>query len=1035
MTHKELLKRIRQYRKDGNLKIIVAEAVFFCLVIGYIFIIEKYLKPFAVSESFSDRFYLPAILMLPVLIITNILLIVGLVRASARKFGLLCPHCGRTACSLSVPKIDRSSIIETGRCEKCHQLLFDLTDEDVSPKPPKEVLSIPRKELIDRVSKYLRMRHRTIFVVLAAFLVPWIYYTLAHSYSGSIAESFRVYIWLLIIIVNLAIWISLVHDIWLRRKLKLNCPHCKGPVYTRKFARGVVATGRCDNCYEQLFEFDNAAEVTLLAQAVRNSREELMRQTKQCTKDFFSKVTVFLIAFALVMVPTLVLISRHDTDSQITIMLLTLPLLLMLVGPVIFIIWQYRKSCRKFGFICPHCNASCILEEKESFVTTGKCGRCGIQLIILDDEQDLTAPAQQPMPSTRQGLNKRIRKCTKDRVLKGILALVALSCLMWCIIYVLLQFEEPDSQLSLQVFSQVGCLIVMVLVAAIVLFFLRWQDKSLQKFGLICPHCRRSYGISGRFLGLKFSYAHTIMTGQCSRCGAQIYEFTDKQEAKTRPPADQKPQTVPSIMSHIVRWVALFAAWIGFAHFGISVSMWALMVVIFIITERVGIDWPMLLHALPAVLFFGTCLWAVLCAIKRSPRAILILVLTLALSIPVFLFETANHCYQDYPGQYFTWWWYKEPRRRSAGGYVAPVYKYGYIDKNGAIVIEPKFDRASRFSEGFAAVSIDGKWGYVDKTGNELCEPQFDSAERFREGMAKILLLNKYGFVNSEGRLVVIPQFDSAGHFFDGMAKVTIGNKYGYINKKGQIVVEPQFDRRAEPFSEGLACVRVGNKYGFIDKTGTFAVEPHFSYADSFSEGLAVVRIDKKDGYIDKTGQIVIGPQFDWAGRFHEAMARIEINEKWGYIDKTGRIVIKPQYAMARHFAGGLAAVRNLGIAEKWGFVDKKGRLVIQPQFHFASDFSEGLAYVNHLHGWGYRKQSKWESIDKNGVPVKNSTVDEIFRFSDRMASALTGEKYGYIDKTGKIIIDPQFDSASRFFEGLAIIGVEIPPSTIEHRE
>ena len=45
------------------------------------------------------------------------------------------------------------------------------------------------------------------------------------------------------------------------------------------------------------------------------------------------------------------------------------------------------------------------------------------------------------------------------------------------------------------------------------------------------------------------------------------------------------------------------------------------------------------------------------------------------------------------------------------GGYWAPkdsqaVYKWGYIDKAGTMVIEPQFDRAGSFSEGLAAVKI-----------------------------------------------------------------------------------------------------------------------------------------------------------------------------------------------------------------------------------------------------------------------------------------------------------------------------------------
>jgi WG containing repeat len=40
--------------------------------------------------------------------------------------------------------------------------------------------------------------------------------------------------------------------------------------------------------------------------------------------------------------------------------------------------------------------------------------------------------------------------------------------------------------------------------------------------------------------------------------------------------------------------------------------------------------------------------------------------------------------------------------------------KWGYIDKTGAIKIQPQFDGARDFSDGLAMVSVAYKWGYID---------------------------------------------------------------------------------------------------------------------------------------------------------------------------------------------------------------------------------------------------------------------------------------------------------------------------------
>ena len=43
--------------------------------------------------------------------------------------------------------------------------------------------------------------------------------------------------------------------------------------------------------------------------------------------------------------------------------------------------------------------------------------------------------------------------------------------------------------------------------------------------------------------------------------------------------------------------------------------------------------------------------------------------------------------------------------------------KYGFIDKNGEIVIPCQYDQAWAFVDGLARVKMNGRWGYIDTTG------------------------------------------------------------------------------------------------------------------------------------------------------------------------------------------------------------------------------------------------------------------------------------------------------------------------------
>ena len=63
---------------------------------------------------------------------------------------------------------------------------------------------------------------------------------------------------------------------------------------------------------------------------------------------------------------------------------------------------------------------------------------------------------------------------------------------------------------------------------------------------------------------------------------------------------------------------------------------------------------------------------------------------------------------------------------------------------------------------------------------------------------------------------------------------------------------------------------------------------------------------------------------------------------------------------------------------------------------------------------------SKYGFIDKSGKVVIEPQFDNAEPFSEGLACVEKDGKWGFIDKSGKMVIEPQFDGASDFSEGLA---------------
>jgi hypothetical protein len=148
-----------------------------------------------------------------------------------------------------------------------------------------------------------------------------------------------------------------------------------------------------------------------------------------------------------------------------------------------------------------------------------------------------------------------------------------------------------------------------------------------------------------------------------------------------------------------------------------------------------------------------------------------------------------------------------------------------YIDKNGRKLFR-NFDGCD-FQNGTACFKVKGKWGYINWDGEIIIDAKFDQGNYFGEnGLAAVKVGKKWGFINKSGEFVIKPQFDDAVEFNEGLASVEINGKRGFINESGTMVIAPQYDKWVYWFEKGISEVRVEGKTGYIDKSGKFVWNP-----------------------------------------------------------------------------------------------------------------------------------------------------------------------------------------------------------------
>ncbi|MBH5320339.1 WG repeat-containing protein [Paenibacillus sp. GSMTC-2017] len=126
----------------------------------------------------------------------------------------------------------------------------------------------------------------------------------------------------------------------------------------------------------------------------------------------------------------------------------------------------------------------------------------------------------------------------------------------------------------------------------------------------------------------------------------------------------------------------------------------------------------------------------------------------------------------------------------------------------------------------------------------------------------------------------------------------------------------------------------------------------------------------------------------------------------------SSKFAIEAEYDYAGPFQDGVAIVSVDGM---FGLINKSGEQIVEPIYTEMGDFVEGFSTVINDEGLS-------GIIDTTGKEVLPLKYDFVDIFKEDLAAVLTGDKWGFVDKKGKLVIPATFQDASRFYNGYAVI-------------
>ncbi|NQY12149.1 MAG: WG repeat-containing protein [Flavobacteriales bacterium] len=308
-------------------------------------------------------------------------------------------------------------------------------------------------------------------------------------------------------------------------------------------------------------------------------------------------------------------------------------------------------------------------------------------------------------------------------------------------------------------------------------------------------------------------------------------------------------------------------------------------------------------------------------------------------------------------------------------------------------------------------VKIGKKWGFINNQGAIVIEPTYRSITEFKKGFCVVNKNNKVGMVNSQGKEVVEPNYAGVRIINENLFGYYRDSLWGIAGENGKLTGELYHELK--DFNRGKVLVKKDTLFGLVNLAGRELIPVLYDKIERVDSNLFYAHSGKFWAVYNEYGLVIADTITEIKRVKKHNHLVIKVKDEWKIIDGNGRIKHVSTKLNVEILNDNFVIFQGDELGSLYSVLG--GKMISQDEVNKFKEFDDNRVMVG--------KGKLWGLIDNNGEAITTISYTQIIK--EQATNNLRVREnmlWGLLDYNGKVLCKPQFQQMYWFQNGVTIV-------------